>query len=402
MTADILSGVRVLALVPRLWPTVGTGNQRTTAMVTGFARAGARVTAYVPEPPYARGPYPPELHGVEVKVRRDPLAHLGDRIVYGATVLGFEDRYIPFSRAVLAENRWAPPPDAIFVSAAPFSAFVAAAALAAELDVPLIGDLRDAWSRHPLNKILGPWHQRLEERREARAVAGATALSAPIQEIFDSLVQPFDGPTRVIEHGCDVDAIRAGVGPPLPLGPGEPLVLVYAGMRYGPLTEEGFVRTFAQLEAPEPVTLRLIGCPRPAVATPPGLTIEVVEQVPHHQLIRHYAQAHALLNFISPQGLQPVVRSKFEEYKATGRPVLAVAPTESRLHAMTAGHAGGQSVAEGDARGLASALAGIRASAEGRIDYRHQRTSRSYAEVGREASQLLAEVLTGSHEVSVR
>jgi len=385
-----LGGVRLLAIVPKLWPTVGTGNQRTTAMVTGFVAAGAQVTAYVPEPRKARPPYPGELQDVEVRVRRSRLAAVSDRGMYGPIVLGVQDRFVDFSRAVLAEARRAPRPDAIFVSSAPFSAFVTAATLAADLGVPLLGDLRDAWSQHPFNRILGPIHHRLEEGRERRALVRATALSAPIPEIFDTLVQPFHGHTRVIEHGCDAEAIRTGVGPPRPLQPGQPLLLVYAGMRYGALTEEEFVRTFAELDAPEPVTLRLVGCPQPAVETPPGLTIEVVDQVPHAELLRHYDEAHALLNFISSEGLQPVVRSKFEEYKATGRPVLAMAPAGSRLHAVTSEHAGGYAVAPGDPAGLAAALGEIRRSAAARIDHRPGRTARSFADVGREASELLA------------
>lgn len=387
-----LDGVNVLALVPKLWPTIGTGNQRTTSMVTGMARAGARATAYVPEPRHKRPPYPAELADVEVLVRREPLAAVPDRAVFGAVVLGLQDRYVGFSRAVLDEARQGPRPDAVFVSSAPFSAFVAAARLAAHFGVPLVGDLRDEWARNPFDGVLGPLHRRLEERREVKALGSATALSAPIPEIFDALVETFPGPARVIEHGCDLAAIRSVVGPPPPLEPGAPLILVYAGMRYGAITEEAFVRTFAQLEAPDPVTLRLIGCPRPAVEAPPGLTIEVIDQIPHRELLGHYAQAHGVLNFLSSHGLLPV-RSKFEEYKATGRPMLAIAPDGSRLHTLTSGLAGGFSAAPGDGPALAAALGGIRRSAEAQIDHGPDRPVRTYEDVGLEAAQLLVEAL---------
>jgi glycosyltransferase involved in cell wall biosynthesis len=387
-----LRGVRVVALVPRLWPTTGTGHQRTTSMVTGFVEAGAHVTAYVPEPAHAIPPRPPALDPVDVRIRSDRLSKVNDYIAYPPTLLGMSDRFVLFSRKVLAEARRSTRPDIVFVSASPFSAFVSAAALAKHFGVPLVGDLRDEWARSPFAGKLGPVHQRLEERREVKAMASTTALSAPIPEIFDALVEPFAGPTRVIEHGCDVAAVRAGVGPPPPLGPDEPLLVVYAGMRYGDITEEGFVRTFARLSSAQPVTLRLVGCARPAVEAPPGLTIEVLDQVPHRELLRHYGEAHALLNFLPAHGLMPV-RSKFEEYKATGRPVLAMAAAGSRLNAMTSAHAGGWAVSEGDADGLGQALMAIRRSAEARIDHAADRQVRSFADVGREASELLLTAL---------
>jgi hypothetical protein len=392
MTAPDLRGTRIAAFVPRLWPTQGSGNQRTSAFVRGFIEHGAHVTAFVPDSD-VHVDRPTWLDAVDLHLIPDPLTGVPWPALLAAQWFGLPDASVVVQRGARRRAQRADA-DAIFVSAAPFSAFSAAASLACNRGLPLVADLRDEWSRNPFAGRLGPFHRALEGRREDAALAVTTAISAPIPEILEALRRPFPGTSRVIDHGADVDLVEQLVGPPRPLQAHEPLVLVYAGARYGDVNEDRFLRALGQLTDDRPVVLRLIGAER-AVRVPVPSHVEVVVRplISHADLMREYDKAHAVLNFLPSEGGSHSVRSKFEEYKATGRPILSLAPDGSRLLRATASTPGGHAVMEGDVPGLGRALHAIIDQAQLGIDFRGERSTRTWADVGREAAELLQSAL---------
>jgi glycosyltransferase involved in cell wall biosynthesis len=373
----------------------GTGNDRTTAMLVGFKDAGAAVTALVPSPVGDFPSRPAGLHGIDVHTVPDPWARATWPIELGATWIGLQDRYVAahrrITRSLLADNRRF---DLAFASAPPFSALTAASRVARSWGIALVADLRDEWANNPFAGRLGPVHHVLERRRETAAMPSVSGVSAPIPEILSALVAPFAGPTRVIEHGAHVSAIRAGVGAPPGLAPDEPLTIVYAGNRYGDINESRFIETFARVADPPRVRLRLVGSTRAIrVPIPPSMTVEVVPHVPHAELLREYRRAHAVLNFLPSEGGQRSLRSKFEEYKATGRPIVAFAPHNSRLYRTARTTAGAYAVSEGDPAELGAALAATVEDARRREDFFARRTVRDWRDVGQEAVELAAEVI---------
>jgi len=107
--------------------------------------------------------------------------------------------------------------DAIFVTAPPFSSFIAGYLLARRTGKPLILDFRDAWLEFPFQ----PYTNRLEkkivlywERKLARAARAITTVDENIRELLVGKYPEVLPKISVIPNGYDPDDFRAVKRPP--------------------------------------------------------------------------------------------------------------------------------------------------------------------------------------------
>lgn len=387
-----LQGARVLAFVPRLWPVWGAGTQRTAAFIAGLVRSGAHVTAITLDAKTRSSTDPPSVAALHVV--RSRFDDLPWQVGHVAMCLGISD---PATFA-LAKARRAicdrSSPDMVFASGGPFSAVRHASTCARHRGVPLVCDMRDEWSANPFLRT-GPWHALLEKCRERATLSGAAVVTAPNREVLERLTTGAQTREHVIPHGCDRELVEEHVseaGPPL--GPTEPLVLLFAGARYGMINEDRFLATLDRVESRPSIRLRLVGSERPVRAhVAENVAVDVVGPLDHQRLMEEYSRAHVLLALGPPERGEEFVPSKFEEYKATGRPIISLSRADGELHNRVQALRGGYAATEDDPASLETALQCARRVALAQRSFREERTSRSWVEVGREAASLAAAAL---------
>lgn len=385
MTPHPLEGARVIAIAPRLWPTWGAGTQRTTALVSGLVEAGAHVSALVATAEVRYGERPAALAAVDLHVVNHPWTRFSWKVHHASMAAGARDPLAAAHRR-LAHVASRIAADLVVSSGPPWSAVELAARVAREREVPFAADLRDEWSANPFQRWLGPAYHALAARREIGALAGARMVSAPFAAVIETLRTPPSCTAMVIRHGCDTRLILDLVPSPPPLGPDEPMRLLFAGARYGMMNEARFLSVAARAPRPLPrVHLQLVGASRPlTVEPPPGVTVEVVPPVSHRALMAYYAHAHALLSFGPRERGPGWIPSKIDEYWATGRPVLAFADPAGDLWTLVSSVAGGAVVAEDDPGALHAELVALRQLCESATDFRSQRVLRDWHDVGSE------------------
>jgi glycosyltransferase involved in cell wall biosynthesis len=260
-------------------------------------------------------------------------------VAMGRAVFGLPDREISWLLpAVLAGRRAAAlhAPDVIYSSGPPFTAHLAAAAIARLLGKPWVADFRDPWAR-------APWRDdRFAFERHAWAVCERMVVSHADATIFATRAnrQEFArhyGPAlasrfHVVGNGCDVSEFQG-----LELqGDRREFVLLHAGSLYGARNPAALLKAISGAIASgaiAPATFRLrfigrLGLPGidlPLLVRALGLeaVVDFVPQMPRRAVLQEIVNASALLI------VQPVttvsVPGKLYEYFAAGRPVLALA-----------------------------------------------------------------------------
>lgn len=384
-----LTGIRILAMVPRLWPTWGAGSQRTTAFVEGFVRAGAQVTARVVTAVAVDvAQRPSNLGDVVLETIRDPLGWVPWQAMHVWMTLGFGDRQSLAHR--IAARRPSGSIDAVFASGPPWSSVQSAARVAARLRAPLVVDMRDEWSANPFQTKLGPAFGFMDRRREIQSLKRIAGLSAPFPEVISTLRAGAPSNSRVIEHGCDLDLIRRSVGPPRTRNGDAPLRLVFAGARYGMINETRLLDALRQAGVIRPLELRLIGATRPVRAqVPRGVNVIVRGPLAHDQLMQEYDSAHALLTLGPRERGLGWIPSKVPEYLATGRPILGFGVPGSRLERQLGAAPGTHFVDERDPRQLQLALERLAEDTAAPEDWALRRTTRAWSDVGDEAADFV-------------
>jgi glycosyltransferase involved in cell wall biosynthesis len=227
-------------------------------------------------------------------------------------------------------------PDVVYSSGPPFSAHLAAAALARLLRVPWVADFRDPWAR-------APWREdRFAFERKAWAVLERFVVRHADAVVFvtDTNRRDFareygSAATRfsVVPNGCDP---RDFDGLSCRHEPGGRLVLLHAGSLYGARNPAPLFRALASAIARgriDAASFRLrfigrvgaIGVDLPALARSLGLegVVEFSSHMPRRDSLQEMLDASALLI------VQPIttvsIPAKLYEYMAAGRPILALA-----------------------------------------------------------------------------
>jgi len=223
--------------------------------------------------------------------------------------------------------------DVVLSSGPPQSAHLAAMHASDATGTPWVADFRDPWTRAFWNDDMGRTQAAIavDSRLEASALRNATEIVA-VNEDVRSALGPEADRAALVPNGFESDDFLAEA--PEQRGTFD---LVYVGNMVAHQDTEATFRALAMVGADdaefrEAMRLVFVGNVHAEAMEQIdrfGLrdSVELVGFVPHHEAIARLRQATVCLFF----GTTGVMSAKIYEYLATGRPVLAMAPSESAV-----------------------------------------------------------------------
>ena len=264
---------------------------------------------------------------------------------------------------------------AVLASGPPFSVLVAGEAVARELGVPLVADMRDAWRDNPLAWYPSAGARRRALHAELSVLATAATVLMVSQGTAVEAIELGGRDVRVVPNGFD----PVDVTPWAPEAAG-PLRLVFMGQMYGGLTEPWDVfRALARVRAERPdlgVRLEIVGHAHDhivAAAADQGLAsaVEFSGYLPHAEALAHVARADVALVIVADRpGAKGVVTGKLFEYFAVGLPVLALVPPAGDAAHLVATNEAGWVVAPHDVGAIAARIVALADDKRGGVAHR--------------------------------
>ena len=231
-------------------------------------------------------------------------------------------------------------PDAVLTSGPPHFTHLLGRHLHRLTGLPWVADFRDPWvagDRSPMSwKVTSrDVKDELSVMRESNAIVVNTPGSC---ELSRQAYPQYAAKITAITNGYDPEAFEVNPIPPLS---GSTIEIVHTGLIYAKRSPGSFLEGIRRLDpsvfAGRTVRVRLIGDLRDKAQKAAidghiraGLSADVsIEgRVPHNQSIRAMVEADVLLLLDSP-GRQAGVPAKLYEYIGAGRPILALAESES-------------------------------------------------------------------------
>ncbi len=281
------------------------------------------------------------------------------RLIRAAVLIG-DDGFADLAETValgVARGRGA---DVVLATSLPFSSAVAGALVAAQLDLPLVVDLRDPWAYAPRAQGVSASHLSAMRAIERWTLARASAV-VTMTDRTRMYLPPGVAP-RVIPNGFDPADFAVTAAPRT----SERRRLVYTGSLYGRRRPEPLLDAIRAYAEPERVELVIAGSAFEHEATlrQSGLHVDLLGYVPHRDAAALMLSADAILVLVGDEVAdeQPVP-GKLYEAVAAGPPVICWARANSEAAKVMAEVSAG--VVVEDAAGLARAVA---AAADGSLD----------------------------------
>ena len=242
------------------------------------------------------------------------------------------DRYVGWCLPLLAELRrlertWRP--DAILVSAPPFSSFLAVALFAAKARIPWVAEFRDRWADDPY-ALIPNWRRAADRRIENWAVGRAAGIVTVPKPWSEHYARVYRLPVCTAMNGFDPHDFT-GLNPVHP--PGRlPLSIVYIGFVYPERRDP--TALFEALEASEltagDVRIFFYGSRSDYLETcidQVGVRrfVQVEDPVPYAEALRLQSTADVLLllQWDDPAD-EGNIPGKIFEYLASRRPILGL------------------------------------------------------------------------------
>ena len=307
---------------------------------------------------------PKKTHGSAPTMARKPggpRGHLGHLTRFPDAHLG----WLPFALAAARREHY----DIAYSSSGPFTSHLIGLILKRTTGKPWVAELRDGWYRW--NRAIFPdyprWRDALERRLEAATIRMADRVLLVTERMADAFrTQYCDLPSRhfaTVSNGFDPSQFVATQIPKRD----EHWVVVHAGALYYGRTLATFLDAVRRLIAADSnfardFRLRLLGTLDAAAQAELsrgdlGGSLQVVGQKSHAEAIAAMRDAAALLLVANTTpGAEATVPGKLFEYLAVGRPVLAVAPTDSSTADVLRQTGGGWLAAATDVDAIACAL----------------------------------------------
>ena len=218
---------------------------------------------------------------------------------------------------------------AVLASGPPFSVTLAGKRVAAELGVPLVVDLRDAWRDNPVAWFPDATARGKSEDVERDVMAAATVVTATTPTIAAEARSMGGVDVRHLPNGFDPSDVTAW----RPASDG-PLRLVFMGKVYRGLTEPwDLIAAITRLRNTDPtaaVSLEIVGDASQEVrdvARSAGIDVTFTGYLSHADAVERVATADVALVLIADRpGAGVHVPGKVFEYLGIGLPVLAIVP----------------------------------------------------------------------------
>jgi glycosyltransferase involved in cell wall biosynthesis len=390
-----MSGGRVLMIAHHFPPAGGSGSNRALAFARYLPMYGWRPTVLTPDLRWAANPdaallaeVPPGLRIVRTEswersqshpfgsVREQPggsapiirrpgrlRAHLGHLSRFPDAHLG----WLPFALAGARRER--AHYDLVYSSSGPFTSHLIGLALKRTTGTPWVAELRDGWYRW--NRAIFPdyprWRAAFERRLEAAAMHTADRVVLVTERMAGAFRSQYpELPSRhfeVVSNGFDPSQFSAPRGSKRD----DRWLLLHAGALYYGRSLAVFLEAVRRLKAADAnfardFRLRLLGTLDAAAQAEVargdlGRSIQILGQTSHAEAIAAMHDASALLLVANTTpGAEATVPGKLFEYLAVGRPVLAVAPTESSTADVLRLTGGGWLAAAGDVDAIVCTL----------------------------------------------
>ena len=224
--------------------------------------------------------------------------------------------------------------DLIYTTFNPYAAHQVGLWLKCKTGLPWVADYRDPWSDGPLHMAgLPDWivarHRRLEHRVAITADHHVFAHPQIAQAFRERHGLPLHK-VSCITNGFDPEDF---VGWSRPSTYRQRIHIVHLGTFYGPYNPNPLKRALllAKEKYPnlaESIKLVFVGGTPVSFEDIPGLKIEVMDRVSHHEALRQLQDADIALNVYESSVGKHNISGKLFEYLASERPILAIVPKD--------------------------------------------------------------------------
>jgi hypothetical protein len=260
--------------------------------------------------------------------------------------------------------------DAIYVSCPPFSASLAASYLADKGKIPLVVDLRDAWTQNPYaGEYLFDGLDEIDEGFEREMVRSASVVIGATDGIVDSYRRLYPNIAEkfvCILNGFDPETVPTYRVSGMPNA--GPCVILYAGSFYGNRTPSTLFTALASLLksgriTSDDVQFKWIGRPAPhviALADALGIAplVEYGGMQTKCNADAELVNADLLYLTIAPtnEPVNTTMTGKIYPYIASGTPILATVPEGDAADLIRTWSPGSTVVTDGDETAIATAI----------------------------------------------
>lgn len=202
--------------------------------------------------------------------------------------------------------------DLIFTSSSPISDHFIAYFLSKMTKIPWVADFRDEWTNNPTYKFPTFLHLFLAEIWERKLIKQASQVTLALPKLADYLyeINPQKKYTG-INNGYDSEYFKRKLN----IKKRKYCEFLFAGRLYATARNDDFMQSFAELKLAN-AKVRFLGQKR---------------WLSHQESVKNIRQADILLLILNPSPRPAHIPSKFYEYLAAQKPILALAPHNTHV-----------------------------------------------------------------------
>lgn len=256
---------------------------------------------------------------------------------------------------------------AVFSTSAPYTDHLVARSLCGQIELPWIADFRDPWLDNFSLTFATGWHRKVCHNIQESIVRTSSKVTVVSEPMKDQLLKRHSAANankiEVLPNGFDSSDFE-GIEPRN--DDRGKFTITYTGTLFGAKSVRPFLKALRrllddQLLSAASLKLRLVGTHGKEAETLVHEwrleeVVEIVGYVSHGEAISFQLGSDALLLVIGAvPGSEVVITGKLYEYLASGRPILAIAPSGAASELLRRAEAG-VTVHPADMDGIAEAL----------------------------------------------
>lgn len=247
------------------------------------------------------------------------------------TILWFPRAYFKAKKIIENEK-----PDIIFSSSLPPTTHIIAYFLKKKFSIPWVADFRDEWTQNPFVHYFTPFHRYINTHIEKKILQQAnivTTVSNPWRDGLASLIHDSKKIVTIMNGYDHADFQNLKTKKEN----NEVFTISYVGSIYGDQSPRSFLTALSQLVTSNDIDARKIsvrfiggvaGTELSKIPDKIKPCISIEGYTEHSKAVQLLYKSDALLLFISNSRGTGCYTAKIYEYIATGKPILALVPTE--------------------------------------------------------------------------